>query len=114
MEHEALERPVYLPMNMDKAGDLSGSLASARQLGQLRRYVDRLLHRITREIRDGNIDADPVFQTPNQGACRYCQWAGACHFEDGHGRDRRHYREKMDEREFWDTLESEEGGEDHG
>ena len=114
MEHEALERPVYLPMNVDKAGDLSGSLASARQLGQLRRYVDRLLHRITREIRDGNIDADPVFQTPSQGACRYCQWAGACHFEDGHGRDRRHYREKMDEKEFWDTLESEEGGEDHG
>ena len=76
--------------------------------------MDRLLHRITREIRDGNIDADPVFQTPSQGACRYCQWAGACHFEDGHGRDRRHYREKMDEKEFWDTLESEEGGEDHG
>ena len=114
MEHEALEKPVYLPIRVNKAGDISKSLASAKQLGQLRRYVDRLLRQITREIRDGNIDADPVFQTPVRGACDYCQWAGACHFQEGHGRDRRHYQEKMDEEEFWETLRKEEGGEDNG
>ena len=114
MEHEALERPVYLPMNVKKSGDLAGALASARQLGQLRRYVDRLLHQITQEIQAGNIDADPVFQTPELGACRYCQWAGACHFEEGRGRDRRHYRGKLSSEEFWEILEKEEGGEDHG
>ena len=115
MEHEALERPVYLPMNVDKSGDLSGSLASARQLGQLKRYVDRLLHRITREIREGNIDADPVFRGPENGACRYCQWAGACHFEDGRGRDHRNYLRKVKPEEFWKMLQDEEeGGEDHG
>ena len=114
MEHEALEKPVYLPIRVNKAGDISKSLASAKQLGQLRRYVDRLLRQITREIRDGNIDADPVFQTTVKGACDYCQWAGACHFQEGHGRDRRHYQEKMDEEEFWETLRKEEGGEDNG
>ena len=114
MEHEALEKPVYLPIRVNKAGDISKSLASAKQLGQLRRYVDRLLRQITREIRDGNIDADPVFQTTVKGACDYCQWAGACHFQEGHGRDQRHYQEKMDEEEFWETLRKEEGGEDNG
>ena len=38
---------------------MSGALASADQLGRLGQYVERLLHQIAREVRDGNIDADP-------------------------------------------------------
>ena len=113
MEHEALEKPVYLPLRVDRTGNLSGAVASAQQLGQLARYVDRLLGRIAREIRQGNIDADPVCRGPEDSACRYCPWAGACQFEDGRGRDRRNYLRVVKPEDFWRELREEEG-EEHG
>ena len=59
MEHEALQEPHYLPVRVNRDGNLSGSLASAAQLGKLGRYVETLLRDISQEVRQGNIDADP-------------------------------------------------------
>ena len=59
MEHESLSEPRYLPLRVSRDGNVAGSIASAAQLGKLSRYVEKLLHQIAREVRDGNIDADP-------------------------------------------------------
>ena len=69
MEHSALESPCYLPIGVKKDGSLSGSVATAAQLGHLGRYVDKLLHQITGEIAHGNIDADPYARGPQDSAC---------------------------------------------
>ena len=109
MEHEALTEPRYLPLRVDRSGNLSGSLASAAQLGRLSRYVDRLLRDISRELRQGVVDADPCCRSEEDSPCRCCDWAPACHFQDGRDSDRLRYILPVKPEEFWNALESEGG-----
>lgn len=108
MEHEALTEPRYLPLRVNKSGDLSGSLASAAQLGKLGRYVETLLHDIAGEVRRGNIDADPCCHTEEDSPCRYCEWAPACHFQDGRDGDHLTYILPVKPEEFWREIEGKE------
>lgn len=111
MEHESLTEPHYLPLRVGRDGQLSGSIASAAQLGKLGRYVERVLHQITDEIRQGNIDADPCCRSEEDTFCQYCDWADACHFQDGRDSDHLRYILPVKPEEFWNTLEEEEGDE---
>ena len=108
MEHEALTEPHYLPLRVNRSGDLSGSIASAAQLGRLGNYVDRLLRQISAELHSGNIDADPCCHSEEDSQCRFCDWAPACHFRDGQDRDHLRYILPVKPEEFWQELE--EGG----
>ena len=115
MEHSALEEPCYLPLRIGRDGSISGGVASAAQLGKLGGYVDRLLHQIARELESGNVDADPCSRGPQDSACTYCEFASACYFEEGSGRDRMRHLRKTDEAEFWQVIEKTEGEEvSHG
>lgn len=111
MEHEALTEPHYLPLRVNRSGDLSGSIASAAQLGKLGRYVDKLLRQISHEIRQGNIDADPCCHSEEDSFCQFCDWADACHFQDGRDGDRLHYIQPVKPDEFWAMLAEEEEAE---
>ena len=111
MEHDALTEPRFLPVRVSRDGDLSGSVASAAQLGKLAAFVEKLLHQITREVRDGNIDADPCCHSEDDSFCAYCDFAPACHFEDGRGGDHLHYITPVKPQAFWQQLDGEtEGG----
>ncbi len=111
MEHESLREPCYLPLRVGRDGSLSGSIASAARLGKLGQYVDRLLHQIADEMRQGNIDADPCCRSEDDSFCKYCDWADACHFRDGRDSDHLRYILPVKAEEFWASLEEEEGGE---
>ena len=110
MEHSALEEPHRLPikvkLNKDGEATLSGSLASAEQLGKLSRYVDKIMRDIGRETVRGNIDADPYIRSPRENACTYCPYAAACHFEPGRGSDRYEYIAKTGQDEFWAAVDA--------
>ena len=110
MEHDALSEPHYLPLRVSRDGNLSGSIASAAQLGKLGQYVDKLLHQIAREVGEGNIDADPCCHNEDDSFCRFCDWADACHFQDGRDTDRLHYILPVKAEEFWKMLDEEGGG----
>ncbi len=112
MEHDALKEPHYLPIRLNKAGELTDGIASAAQLDRLSRYVDRLMHRIARELRDGDIDADPRCRSEEDTPCRYCAWASACQFEDGRGTDRMRYITPVKPAEFWAEIEEKGDGND--
>ena len=107
MEHEALESPRYLPVRVGRDGQLGGSLASAAQLGRLGQYVEKLLAQIGREVREGNIDADPCCHSEEDSYCRFCDWAEACHFQDGRDRDRLRWILPVKPEDFWRTVEEE-------
>lgn len=114
MEHEALTQPRYLPLRVDRDGGISGDIATAAQLGRLGRYVDRLLHRITREMQAGNIDADPYGHSDEDRYCQFCDFAGACHFQDGRDGDHLRYVSKVGPETFWkqvDEATKSDGGE---
>ncbi|MDO4315608.1 MAG: PD-(D/E)XK nuclease family protein, partial [Oscillospiraceae bacterium] len=108
MEHEALQTPRYLPVRVGRDGSLSGSIASAERLGKLGEYVDTLLHQIADEVRQGNIDADPCCHSEDDSFCKFCDWADACHFQDGRDGDHLRYILPVKTEEFWRMLE--EGG----
>lgn len=112
MEHTALTEPHFLPLKINKDGDITDGIASAAQLGKLSVCVEKLLEKIAREVRDGNIDADPCCRSEDDTACQFCDWASACHFEDGRGSDRLRYILPVKREEFWEQVEEEsEGGE---
>lgn len=110
MEHSALTEPHRLPISVKTDADgnttLSGSLATAEQLGKLSLYVDKLLRDIASETARGNIDADPCVRNANETACSYCPYASACQFEPGQGTDRYEYIEKTGTEDFWNAVES--------
>ena len=60
----------------------------------------------------GNIDADPYWHDKEKNACRYCDYAAACHFEEGCG-DKVRRRKALSAGEFWELLKEKEG-EEHG
>jgi len=110
MEHSALEEPHRLPIAVrtDKSGErsISGSLATAEQLGKLSRYVDKLILDIARETERGNINADPCVRSASETACDYCPYASACGFEPGRGGDRYEYIPKTNADEFWIAVDA--------
>ena len=108
MEHSALENPRFLPIQLRKDGRLSGSLASAEELGKLAKFVDKQFRQIALELEDGNIDADPCGKTEEDVPCRYCNWASACHFVDGKNGESIRVIPHMNKEEFWTSLEEEE------
>ena len=70
------------------------------------------MHRIARELRDGDIDADPRCRSEEDTPCRYCAWASACQFEDGRGTDRMRYITPVKPAEFWAEIEERGDGND--
>jgi len=96
----------FLPVKMNKSGTLSGDgLVSARRFARLERHVDRVLRDICRELAAGNIAADPFWRGPDKNACRYCDYAAACHFEEGRGGDCRRWLSAVSAEEFWQSIE---------
>lgn len=112
MEHDALETPCYLPLRINKDGDVGGSVATAEELGRLGGYINGLLTQIAGEMHAGNIDADPISHSPTESACTYCAFAAACGFEPGRGRDRMRYIKKTTPKDFWAQMGEE--GNEHG
>ena len=111
MEHSALEAPCYLPIHVGKEGNISGGIATATQLGKLGRYVEKLLHEIAKEVSQGNVDADPCSHGPQDNACTYCEFASACYFEEGRGKDRMRPIAKVTAEDFWQFIEKKTGEE---
>lgn len=101
MEHSALESPRFLPLTLGKDGSVTKGVATAAELGKLSRYVDKLLERIARELKSGNIDADPWTRGEQDNACAYCEFASACHFMDGDGGDHVQMLRPVGPEEFW-------------
>lgn len=109
MEHSALEAPCYLPVrvkkNKDGETEISGSIATSAQLGKLGLYVEEQLRRMVRELASGNIDADPWARSEQDSACTYCEFAPACHFENGRGGDRIEYICATGAEQLWEHVD---------
>ena len=108
----AMEAPAngsyrFLPLKISKStGTVSGeALVSLQRLGRLGEHVQRVLRAISQEIAAGNITADPFWRGEEKNACRFCDYAAACHFEEGRGGDCRRWMGSMKSNEFWQKLE---------
>ena len=101
-------KPRFLPVRVSKGGQISGEcLASAEQLGKLRRHIDKVIRDIAREVGGGNISADPCYRSEQDIVCRYCDYAPVCHFDDGSRGEHRHYLYPVSGKQFWERMEEE-------
>ena len=114
---EAMEEPReegirFLPVRVSaKTGKITGDcLVSAQRLGRLKKHTDQILREICQEVAAGNIQADPYWRGAGKNACLYCEYAAACHFEEGRGGDRRRWLPTVRNGDFWKSLEREEEG----
>lgn len=106
MEQPGAQGIRFLPVKLNKSGGISGdALVSAKRFVRLERHVDRVLRDICRELAAGNIAADPFWRGPDKNACRYCDYAAACHFEEGRGGDCRRWLSGVSAEEFWQEVE---------
>ncbi len=113
MEHIPLGSSArFLPVQVSKkTGAISGdSLASAVQLGKLRKHIQHVLREIAREIASGTIAADPWFRDDRRMACQWCEFATACHFEEGSRGECSRYLYPIKGTAFWNELDEEENG----
>ena len=109
---EAMEHPGeggirFLPVKVSaKTGAISGqALVSAERLGRLEKHTGRILREIAGELAAGNIAADPFWCGPEHNACQWCEYAEACHFEEGRGGDRKRYLPPVTGEDFWTAVE---------
>lgn len=104
MEHGVMDGPRFLPLVLDRDGSITKGVATAEELGKLGKYVDKLLERIAREMREGNIDADPCGRGEQDNACTYCEFASACHFMDMDDGDHMNYIRSVKIEDFWKYI----------
>ena len=111
---EAMEHPEagglrFLPVRVStRTGAITGeALITAERLDRLKKHTQHILQEIGRELATGVIDADPFWRSPEKNACLYCDYAAACHFEEGRGSDRRRYLPSLSGEEFWASIEGE-------
>lgn len=109
MERQGEKGYRFLPLKVSRStGQITGeALASAEQLGKLGKHVQRVLEDICRELAGGSIAADPFWRGPEKNACRFCDYAAACHFEPGRGGDCRRWLPHVSAEEFWEQVEKE-------
>ena len=102
MEHRGPEGIRFLPLRISRSGGAAGeALVSAERLGRLEGHIGRLLRQMGEELAAGCIAADPFWKGPEKNACQYCDYAEACHFEEGRGGDRRRWLPAVKAEEFW-------------
>ena len=108
----------FLPLKVSKStGKISGdALVSAEQMGKLAGHIQTVLEEICRELARGDITADPYWRGPDKNACRYCEYAPACQFEEGRRGDCRRWLPTVKTAQFWENLEQsqQEGGSTDG
>ena len=101
---EPYEKPLRLSYSRKKDGSISGDLASFEDFRLLKKYVYRLLSKMTDEIASGCIEPNPYTRGGSHDACRYCPYGAICHVADVAGR--RNYK-AMTSAEFWDGVRKE-------
>lgn len=117
---KAMERPGdgglrFLPVKQNKNGEVTGdALVSSGRFARLERHVARVLRDICGELAAGNIAADPFWRGPDRNACRYCDYAAACHFEEGRGGDCRRRLPGVTAEQFWNSIPDPEQTEKEG
>lgn len=97
----------FLPLKVSKTtGKISGdALVTAEQMGKLAKHIQNVLEEICMELARGDITADPYWRGPDKNACRYCEYAAACQFEEGARGDCRRWLPTVKTAQFWDSIE---------
>ena len=97
------DKPVFLPYEQNKKGELEGSLATREQFALLEQFVAGSLRDLAGQIFSGAVAPNPIVRGPKVSSCMYCDYQNACHKDACQVAVR--FMKKVKAEEFWDTLE---------
>ena len=72
-----------IPVKYKKNGELASAsqTVTAEQFELIRQFTDAKVRKIGQDIRNGNIDINPVMEQSAQSSCQYCAYKGVCGFD---------------------------------
>lgn len=79
------DEKLFIPVKFKQDGSISDAysqVATAAELGLLRRHVTDMMQKLSESLTSGQIDANPVCKSANESHCDYCDFAEACYFDD--------------------------------
>lgn len=76
MEHDLAGK--YIPVKVDKKGDIKGSLADFEQLGLLEEKIYKLMQIMGNSLLGGKISQYPAFSKSHNKNCEYCDFSSVC------------------------------------
>ncbi|MGM9669036.1 MAG: PD-(D/E)XK nuclease family protein [Faecousia sp.] len=85
-------------------GTLTGDLADAEQLRQLRAYVFDCLRSLTDQIASGQVEPNPYMRGTSHSACGFCPYGAVCRLD---GTDACRNYKTMSAQRFWEEIEKE-------
>ena len=97
------DKPVFLPYEQNKKGELEGSLATREQFALLEQFVAGSLRDLAGQIFSGAVAPNPIVRGPKVSSCMYCDYQSACHKDACRVAAR--FMKKVKAEEFWQTLE---------
>ncbi len=69
---------VYINAEIDKKGELKGSIASLDEFVRIHEKIESILCEMYADLQDGSIHALPIDGTNYKDICRYCDYANVC------------------------------------
>ncbi len=98
----------FLPVTIKQDGEFTSTTNDHHHggfgLDLLEYHVNGILKQIAQEFVEGNIDADPYYYSANETPCKYCDYAAACHFEEGMEGSNYRYLSHMSQKNFWKKI----------
>lgn len=68
----------YVPVKMNKKGDVSGCFASLEELGKISKKIENLIAEMGNLLHDGSINQNPINGKDHDKTCDFCDYASVC------------------------------------
>ena len=81
---------------------------SAKQLGILRRQAEHCLWEMADTVASGKIEANPIWRSESENACRNCPYLPICRFEEGENGEASRTIQNLPDAEVWNILDPQE------
>ena len=81
------------------------------QLGVLRRQAESCLKEMAETVASGRIEANPIWQSESENACRTCPYQTICRFEEGEKGESSRMMQNLPDAEVWKLLGGQQGEE---
>lgn len=107
---ETGDRKIYIPIKLSRGKVTEETLMSGEQLNLLNRHIGKTLRDMAKQLRQGNISADPYYRTQQENACANCDYYDACHFSDGENGESCRYQAALKADRVWELMEEEDNG----
>ena len=97
---------------MPQASRIKNPYVTWEQFGILRRQAEQCLREMAETVSSGKIEANPIWQSESDNACRNCPYERICRFEEGENGEASRPMRHIPDADVWDILNPPDPGAD--